>query len=185
MWSRQPAPPWCSLGGAGGTSHVFPINVTFDDTGSNTRAINLLGTLSPASVNVAANASLNYTRGFTSALVAYSRGVNAGSGVQTGSRADTIVAGWSRSYGPDWAVGTTLSYSRTVGLALTGVTQGIYGGVQVSRRLTSSLSMFVSYTGIHQSIPSSLSGGAAYSGFSQSGAIGITFAPRAKRLGQL
>ena len=139
----------------------------------------------PSSVNVAANASLNYTRGFSSALVAYSRGVNAGSGVQTGSRADTIVAGWSRSYGPDWAVGTTLSYSRTVGLALTGITQGIYGGVQVSRRLTSSLSMFVSYTGIHQSIPSSLSGGAAYSGFSQSGAIGITFAPRAKRLGQL
>jgi hypothetical protein len=128
---------------------------------------------------------LSYTRGFTSAAVGYSRGVNAGSGVQTGARADTITASAQRSFGADWSVGLTTSYSRTTGLALAGVTQSIYGGIQVSRRLTNSLSMFVRYTGVHQSIPATLTGGAAYSGFSQSGAIGITFAPRAKRLGQL
>lgn len=139
----------------------------------------------PSTINVAANASLNYNRGFSSALLAYSRGVNAGSGVQTGARADSVTAGWQRTFGPDWAAGASLSYTRTVGLATVGVTQSVFGGIQLTRRLTPSLSAYVSYTGINQSIPASLTGGIAYSGFSNSGAIGITFAPRAKRLGQL
>jgi hypothetical protein len=139
----------------------------------------------PGSVNVAVNASVSYQRRFTSAMVAYSRGVNAGSGVQTGAQADTVTASLQRSYGADWSVGLTTSLSRTSGLSLAGVTQSIFGGIQVSRRLTTSLSMFVSYTGVHQSIPPALTVGPAYSGFTQTGAIGITYAPRAKRLGQL
>jgi len=139
----------------------------------------------PGSLNVAANASLTYTRGFDSVVLSYSRGVNAGSGVQTGARADSFSGSWQRAIGPDWAVGTTISYTRTTGLSLVGLTQTAYGGIQLSRRISPSLSAFFSYTGIHQSTPASLAGGIAYSGFSQSGSFGITYAPRAKRLGQL
>ncbi len=139
----------------------------------------------PSSVNVAASASLGYSKGFTSANISYNRGVNAGSGVQTGALADTISAGVARSIKAQWAVSSSIAYTRTSGLALTGVTSTIYGGAQVSRRLTHSLSMFVGYTAINQSTPTSLAGGNAYNGFSQSGSIGITYAPRAKRLGQM
>ena len=60
----------------------------------------------------------------------------------------------------------------------------VYGGAQVSRRLSDSLSAFASYNLQHQSIDSSLASQNAFSGFTQTFGIGITFSPRSTRLGQ-
>ena len=138
----------------------------------------------PSSVNVAVNASLSYTRGQISGSLGYSRGVNGGSGVQTGALSDNVSGGVQRSYGRDWSVSFTGTYSRTTGLPTVGATSTVYGGVQVSRRINTALSLFVGYTGVHQDVATSLLFTNAFSGFSQSGSIGITYAPRATRLGQ-
>ncbi len=138
----------------------------------------------PGSLNASVNAGLNYTRKFSSASLGYSRGINAGSGIQPGARADSVSGGVQHSIGRDWSFGFTGTYTRTTGLVLTGTTSSVFGGTQVSRRFLKSFSAYASYTGIHQSIPAQLVGLNAYSGFSQAVSAGITFSPRATRLGQ-
>ncbi len=100
----------------------------------------------PSSVNLAANASVNYSHGMLSAFIAYSRGVNGGSGVQTGALSDNVTAGVQRSIRRDWSLGLTGTYSRTSGLALAGITNTAYGGGQISRRFASAFSLSSSAT---------------------------------------
>jgi hypothetical protein len=138
----------------------------------------------PSSVNVAVNTSLTYSHGQLSAVAGYSRGTNEGSGLQAGAFSDTVTVGVQRSIRRDWSTGLTGTYTRTTALAEPGATQSVYGGAQVSRRLGSLTSLFVSYTGIHQSTPASLAGSNAFNGFSQAGSIGVAFSPRGTRLGQ-
>jgi hypothetical protein len=138
----------------------------------------------PSRVTVAANVFLSYTKKLTSASLGYSRGVNSGSGVQLGAIGDTVSAGVQHSYGKQWTGAVTANYSHTTGLVYNSTTSTVYGGLQVSRRLTSSLSAFASYTGIHQSIDTTVTSQTAFSGFTQAFAIGISFAPRMTRLGQ-
>ena len=137
----------------------------------------------PSRLTVQANASLTYTRRSTSASVGYSRGVNSGSGIQTGAIADTASASVQRTFGRAWSASLTGAYTHTSGLVLGGASS-VYGGGQVNRRISHSFSAFGSYTGIHQSIDSNLAARNAFNGFSQVFAIGITFAPRQTRLGQ-
>jgi hypothetical protein len=138
----------------------------------------------PSSVNVAVSTSLTYSHGLLSAVASYSRGTNEGSGLQTGAFSDTVTAGVQRSVRRDWSTSLTGTYTRNTALAVPGATQSVYGGAQVSRRLGSSTSLFVSYTAIHQSTAASLAGSNAFNGFSQVGSIGVSFSPRGARLGQ-
>jgi hypothetical protein len=155
----------------------------------------------PSRVTLSANMSLLYSRRFTTASLVYIRGVNGGSGVQPGALSDTLGASVGRTYGRDWMTSLSANYTRTSGLLQSPVLTGtppvgvgflysggasktVYGGAQVSRRLSDSFSAFASYNLQHQSIDSSLAAQNAFSGLSQTVGIGITFSPRSTRLGQ-
>jgi hypothetical protein len=153
----------------------------------------------PSRVTVAANLALTYSREFTTASLTYSRGVNGGSGIQPGALSDNLGAMIGRTYGRDWMTSLSANYTRTSGLLKSpvgtppvgagflyagGSSQTAYGGVQVSRRLSDSLSAFASYNLQHQSVDSSLATQNAFSGLSQTIGVGISFSPRATRLGQ-
>lgn len=157
--------------------------------------------LIPSNLTVAADLSLNYSRKFTSASLSYTRGVNGGSGVQTGALSDGVAASIGRTYGRDWMASLSANYMHTSGLAqapvlantsnlgaafLYGGGSGntIFGGTQISRRLSNSLSAYASYNLQHQSIGGSLAAQNAFSGFSQTFGVGISFSPRSTRLGQ-
>jgi hypothetical protein len=139
---------------------------------------------SPARLNAAANASLSYTHKHMNASAGYSRGVNAGSGVQVGGLSDSISAQVQRNWGRSWAAALSAGYSRTTGLVVNGTTSSLYTGAQVSRGLGRNFSVYGSYTAIHQSIPASLLNQNAFSGLTQSVGVGVTFSPRTARLGQ-
>ncbi len=152
-------------------------------------------TLVPSSLNVAATAGLTYSRGFTNASVNYSYGVNGGSGVLPGALADTIGASLSHSYGRNWVASVTASYAHTSGLAqltATGIPSTpihevydtVFGGAQVTRRISTHFSGYASYGAQNQSNNFPLPGQNALNGTSQTVGIGITFSPRSTRLGQ-
>jgi hypothetical protein len=155
--------------------------------------------LVPSRLTVATDLSVLYSRKFTTAAISYTRGVNGGSGVQPGALSDSVSATAARTYGRDWMASLSANYTHTGGLVqnaavsrlpalallyASGTTNLEYGGAQVSRRLTDSLSAFASYNLQHQSIDSTLVLQNAYSGFTQTFGIGITFSPRSTRLGQ-
>jgi hypothetical protein len=138
----------------------------------------------PSRLGVATSASLSIARKAMTFSASYTHGVNGGSGVQTGAIADSLSVSAQRTYGRMWAASLTGSYTRTSGLVNDNISSSVYGGIQVTRRLTSTLSAFLSYTGINQSVDSTLAAQNAFNGFTQSFSIGITFAPRMTRLGQ-
>jgi hypothetical protein len=142
------------------------------------------GVAVPSRLGVQTSASLSIARKVVSFGASYNHGVNSGSGVQTGAISDSFSGSASRSYGRMWATSASLSYSRTSGLVDNNISSSVFGGLQVSRRLTNTLSGFASYTAVHQSANSFLVSQNAFSGFTQSFSIGITFAPRMTRLGQ-
>jgi hypothetical protein len=138
----------------------------------------------PSRLNVSANASVTYAGRRIGGMLSYSRGVNGGSGVIPGAFSDRVMFGAEHPIGRAWSLGLDGSYARSVGLfANSGVktdAQSVYGGVQLSRRLTESLSCFGSYTGIHQSISgfNSVPGAAQpFSGLNNTASVGITFSP--------
>jgi hypothetical protein len=150
---------------------------------------------------VPTEASLIYGGEFINANLSYMRGANGGSGVQPGAISDALAASVGRSYGPDWVASLAANYTRTSGLLAPSALVGspdlnallpygggsgntVFGGAQVSRRLGESLSAFASYNLQHQSIDSSLASQNAFSGFTQTFGIGLTFTPRSTRLGQ-
>lgn len=151
----------------------------------------------PSRLTYDANLGLTYSRAVTHASLSYVHGANGGSGVQTGALSDNVSASVGRSYGPDWNASLTGNYTRTTGLLqegalvnsttfpyASGTTNLTYGGAQVSRRLTDSLSAFASYTLQHQSVDNSLSSQNAFSGMTQTFGFGISFSPRSTSLGQ-
>jgi hypothetical protein len=156
-------------------------------------------TLVPSRLTVATDLSLLYSRKVTTASLSYTRGVNGGSGVQPGALSDSVGVMVGRTYGRDWVASLTGSYTHSGGLVQNaglsglpaaaflyagGTTNLAYGGAQVTRRLSDSLSAYASYNLQHQSIDSTLLLQNAYSGFNQTFGIGITFSPRSTRLGQ-
>jgi hypothetical protein len=156
-------------------------------------------TVVPSRVTVASNLSLDYARRFTTMSLDYSRGVNGGSGVQPGALSDEVTASLARTYGRDWVTSFNGNYTHSSGLVQKPVlgTSGLtpflyaggdtnlaYGGAQLTRRLTESLSAFVNYDIQHQSIDSSLAAQHAFSGLTQTFGIGISFSPRSTPLGQ-
>jgi hypothetical protein len=149
--------------------------------------------LIPSALNVAATASLAYTHRYTHASLAYSRGVNSGSGVLPGALSDTISGGVGRAYGRNWVTSATASYVRTSGLTqlqpgISSATKSTYdttyAGVQVTRRINNPLSAYASYTVQDQSYSSPVGAQNPFSGTSQIIGVGITFTPRSTRLGQ-
>jgi hypothetical protein len=125
----------------------------------------------------------------------YSRGVNGGSGVQTGALSDSIMGSVARPLSRDWMGSLNASFTRTSGLLLLTPTTGgpssenqatrtFYGGAQITRRLGRSWSCFFNYSAQDQSISTAYIGSNAFSGFSQTFGIGVTYAPRSTRLGE-
>jgi hypothetical protein len=134
----------------------------------------------PARVDLAGVASASYavrTMGFSAA---YTRGVNAGSGVIFGALSDTASVSMTRPMSRDWQFGVNGNYSRNVGLAqYMGVVpryDAEFAAAQVSRRLSDTLSCYGSYTLIHQSSQNNV-GVNAFNGTGNIIGFGITYAP--------
>ncbi|MHB8302093.1 MAG: hypothetical protein ACYDC6_04535 [Acidobacteriaceae bacterium] len=161
----------------------------------------------PPQTDLAANINFNYTKKFRTASVGYSRGAMSGVGVLPGAFEDSFQASIEQTWGRNWMAALTGSYIRATGfgtgnygsygsylgssrsgsaiLASSGALDGEYGGVQVTRKLGRSFSTYASYTAENQSVGQSLTAQNALSGFSQFIAVGVTYAPRSLRLGQL
>jgi hypothetical protein len=138
----------------------------------------------PSRLTVSADASITYSRRFTTAVLSYDRSANNGSGVQIGAIGDTVRGAVNRSFGRDWSASVSASYARSVGLVNLGDTTTVFGGAQANRRISQRFSAYVSYTIQDQHVNGALLGLSPFVGVSNIGAIGITFAPRAARLGQ-
>jgi hypothetical protein len=151
-------------------------------------------TLIPSKLNVAASASLTYSRGFTSVGVSYLRGVNAGSGVLPGALSDTIAGSVGRTFGRKWVASLAGGYTRSSGLTqlfnqgsivpTNAVYDSVYVGAQLTRGFGTHFSGFASYTVQDQTSSTSLAGQNALNGTSQTLGIGISYTPRSTRLGQ-
>ncbi len=152
----------------------------------------------PARVNLAANIGFAYIRKSMNMGIGYSRGVNSGSGVQAGALADSISGSVGRPLERTWMASASANYTRTSGLLATspltggttatvanGITNTFFTGAQLTHGLGRYWSCFLSYGAQRQSINNSLLVGQnAFSGFSQTFGIGITFAPKSTRLGE-
>lgn len=156
----------------------------------------------PSRLTVSTDAGVTYSRNTTSVALHVTRGVNGGSGVQAGSIATGALASYQHGFGRGWALGLTQTFFYSSGLSngnapavtdplllqyqLTGSIASSYSGVQLSRRFTDNLSGFVSYTAQEQSFSNTNLGTSsnALSGLSNVFGVGISFSPRATRLGQ-
>lgn len=150
--------------------------------------------LIPKRTTVAATVGATYTHRLSTFSLSYNRGANGGSGVQQGSLMDSVVGSYTHSYGRDWQMAVTGSYANSEALitnqqvnealGVNGTYNSVYGGVQVSRRLSVHASAYASYTAVEQSNTSSASVPSVYSGVGSIFAIGVTWTPRSTRLGQ-
>jgi len=150
--------------------------------------------LIPSTLNVAGSAGLFYSRRFTNASVNYSRGANGGSGVLAGGLSDSISASAGRTYGRNWAASLSASYTHTSGLtqlftetslvAVNEIYNTVVGSAQVSRRIGTHLSGYLTYTAQNQTASSSFATQNALLGTAQTFGVGISFSPRSTRLGQ-
>lgn len=153
--------------------------------------------LIPNSLNAAASIGLSYAHGLSNAEIGYSRGVNGGYGVQYGGLSDTVSAAAGHGFGRAWQAGVNMAYMHTESLTKSGAIpppgltiplggsfSTVFGGVQLSHQLSRSLSAYASYAAQHQTYNAAYTGTNAFNGTSQTFAIGITYAPRAIRLGQ-
>ena len=155
----------------------------------------------PARLDVSVDAGFIYSRNGTSAALHFTRGVNGGSGVQPGALSTGVQASYQRGFGRGWALGLTQTFFYSSGLSqsgaaittdpalspylLSGNIKSSYSGAQLSRRFTDNLSGFVSYTAQEQSISYAPGiNSTALSGLSNVFGIGVSFSPRASRLGQ-
>ena len=148
----------------------------------------------PVAGTLTASAGLSYQRGFTSASVSYSRGANGGSGVLPGAVSDSISGSLGRTFGHNWVGSLNAAYTRSAGLTqvFTGnsvvpvneVFDSVYGGAQVTRRISLHFSGYATYVAQNQSQNNNLAVPNALNGTSQTFGVGITFTPRSTRLGQ-
>jgi Surface lipoprotein assembly modifier len=125
----------------------------------------------PNRTRLAAGAELSWERGDNSASLGYSRGASGGSGALGGAEVDNVQGAFGRTVSRVWTVALTASFARTVGLQ-TGSSApasgsnspnsiilppqstivGLYGGFQVTRRVSRNISAYLSYTAQHQSV---------------------------------
>jgi len=110
----------------------------------------------PSSLNVEANAVVNYRHQFTSTGLTYFHGVNGGAGFQFGGESDTLTANLSRDFGASLTVGLTGGYLRNAALVGATTITGAYGGAQATKRIGRNLIVFANYTGTDQSSTSPL-----------------------------
>jgi hypothetical protein len=151
-------------------------------------------TLVPSNLNVAATAAVTYSHGNTNGSISYSRGVNNGSGVLPGALADSVGGSLGHSYGRNWVASINAAYTHTAGLTqlivgspiapVNSVYETVFGGAQVTRRISTHLSGYFSYEAQNQSSNFSVPGQNSLNGTSHTFGIGITFSPRSTRLGQ-
>jgi hypothetical protein len=139
--------------------------------------VNSLGI--PSSMDLTVSAGATYDARFTSCTLSYFRAASGGAGVSTqiGVHYDDVSAGLTRQLGRSLSVSATGSYIRTEGLQLPGVTNGKFGGVAATQRLSQSIIVYANYTAIQQSSSSALPTN-AISGLSQVIGFGIGYSPR-------
>jgi hypothetical protein len=148
----------------------------------------------PSTLNVAGSAGVAYARRFTTASVNFTRGVNGGSGVLAGGLSDGVFASAGRTYGRNWATSVSGAYTHTSGLtqlfignSLTSANEiynTVFGSVQLTRRIGTNFSSYVTYTAQNQQTSYVLGAQNALLGTSQTFGVGISFSPRSTRLGQ-
>ena len=153
--------------------------------------------LIPSAINVAVSAGLSYGYRNTHASVTYTRGVNNGSGVIPGALSDGVSGTVGHTWGRNWLASLSAAYTHTAGL--TQVTNGdtlittnevfdtVYGGGQVTRRISTHFSAYASYTAQSQSNNDANLLATPFNvlnGTSQTFGVGITFSPRSTNLGQ-
>jgi hypothetical protein len=87
----------------------------------------------------------------------------------------------NRPINRDWIVSLNAGYAHNTYLVTyagqSPTFSDIFGGVQVSRKISESLSAYGSYTGIDQSIHNLPGTSNAFNGLNHTFAVGITFAP--------
>lgn len=148
--------------------------------------------LIPNQLNYYANAGVSYNRKLTGYNVRYMHGVNGGSGVQPGALSDTVSATANRTFSAKWAGSASMVYTRTSGLltvsptvnAVNGVTNTEYGVLQVTYGFSRTLSGYASYTAQNQSVNEGVLAPNAFNGLSHIFGFGVTWSPRATRLGE-
>lgn len=134
----------------------------------------------PPSTGIAATAQVTYTVRSMSVSLNYLRAVSAGLGLGTeiGVRRDEAFVEFSRAFGKKLSIGATGTYMRSQGLVQTGVTNGKYGGVHVTKRLGENVTLSASYSVIQQTSSLTLPKG-ALQGLSQVVGFNIAYHPRA------
>ncbi len=135
----------------------------------------------PDSTGVAASVSIADRLRYGVASLGYTHGKGSGGGFLLGAEVDAVTAGFEREFRPNYTVGCEAAYRRTAGLINNGVTNGKYGGAQVSRHLGRSFSVFASYTAIDQSSSLALQSN-VLNELNQVIGFGIGYTPRKTRL---
>ncbi len=144
--------------------------------------------LIPSQLSVSARLGIQYTRRFTSTTLSYSHGTNSGSGVVEGAISDSVSLGVQHPLGRNWQAAIDGSYSRSSSLSTIGGIhvdfQSIYGGLQVSRKISRPLFGYLSYTAVTQSGNDLAATQNAFNGLTHIIAIGLTYSPGAIHAGR-
>ena len=147
--------------------------------------------LIPNQLNFYMNAGANYSRKLSNYSVRYMHGVNGGSGVQPGALSDTVNGTASRTFNAYWNASASVVYTRTSGLltvsaanSINGITNTEYGILQVTHGFTRTISGYASYTAQNQSFNQGVLVPNAFNGMSHIFGIGVSWTPRATRLGE-
>lgn len=133
----------------------------------------------PPSTGIAANAQVMYTAKSLSASLNYVRSVSAGAGEgsEIGVRNDDASADISRTFGRNLSIGASGAYFRTQGFVQTGLTNGKFGGVNVTQRFGKDITLSANYTAILQTSSLTLPAG-ALQGLEQEIGFNIAYHPR-------
>ena len=135
-----------------------------------------------SSADVAAGATASYNARNTFYQLAFSRGVNNGSGVLPGSFYDSVVASAFRQFARIWNVSASLGYTRSTSIPSVQVfgfnSDGVSISGQVSRRLGRKFAVFGTYTVEQQSYSSNILAQNVFSGVYQIGSIGLSYSPK-------
>jgi hypothetical protein len=118
-------------------------------------------------------------------------GVNGGSGVQPGALSDTVSANASRTFNARWAASASVVYMRSSGLltvsagdSISSITNTEYGILQLTHGFSRTVSGYASYTAQNQSFNQGALVPNAFNGMSHIFGIGVSWTPRATRLGE-
>jgi hypothetical protein len=147
--------------------------------------------LIPNRLNFYLSGGANYNRRLSNYSVRYMHGVNGGSGVQPGALSDTVSLTAGRTFNARWVGSASLVYTRTSGLlaispgnSVDSITNTEYGVLQLTHGFSRTLSGYASYTLQNQSFNQGVLVPNAFNGMSHIFAIGISWTPRATRLGE-